>query len=225
MSGVSRPAAPAMRRLATLAALGACLGSCASLESSTAPSSGGSVSITDRISNLFGGGASTASATPAAQGPAPLEDWECPSLDVRSGASTIAVYGPGEQSGSNLRYQATIGQMARECGVIGPNLTMKVGVQGRVVLGPAGGAGQLDVPLRIALVIEGPTPKTLWTKLYRVPVPISGGQGNVPFVHVESDLTIPRPSGTDLETAIVYVGFDQNMVPERPRGRAQPRSR
>ena len=40
----------------------------------------------------------------------------------------------------NLRYQVTIGTTARECRM-GPNNTVsiKVGMQGRVILGPEGG--------------------------------------------------------------------------------------
>ena len=40
-------------------------------------------------------------------------------------------------------------------------MTMKVGVEGRVLLGPAGGPGQVDIPLRMAVVQEGPAPKTV----------------------------------------------------------------
>ena len=58
------------------------------------------------------------------------------------------------------RYQVTIGQTARECAALGGVMTMKVGVQGRVLLGPAGGPGQVDIPLRMAVVQEGTNPKT-----------------------------------------------------------------
>ena len=50
------------------------------------------------------------------------------------------------------------------------NVVIKVGVQGRIILGPAGAPGQLTLPVRIALVKEGLEPKTIWTKLYMVPV-------------------------------------------------------
>ena len=45
------------------------------------------------------------------------------------------------------RYQVSIGQTARECTPAGGVMTMKVGVQGRILLGPAGGPGQVDIPL------------------------------------------------------------------------------
>lgn len=166
-----------------------------------------SSSFTDRLNNFFFG--------PPAQpgrGTAPDEHPECPTVDVRQGASTIPVYGPGEAVATNLRYQATIGQMARECAVLGATMKIKVGVQGRIILGPVGGPGQLQVPVRIALVHEGPEPKTLWTKLTKVPVAIPAGQTNVTFVHVEEDLAIPKPKAADVESYIIYVGFDQAEV-------------
>ncbi len=88
----------------------------------------------------------------------------------------------------NLRYQAGLGQTARECKLNGQTLTMRVGIQGRIILGPAGGAGQIDLPIRLAVVHEGPEPKTITTKLNRVPVTIPEGDSNV-AVHAPSRKT------------------------------------
>jgi hypothetical protein len=146
---------------------------------------------------------------------------ECPGVGVRPGASTLSVTAPGTEAGPmSTRYQATIGQTARECAALGGVMTMKVGVQGRILLGPAGGPGQLDIPLRLAVVREGTEPRTIWTKMYRLPVAIPPGQTAVPFMHVEQDVTFPLPRGDDLEAYIVYVGFDPSgapLKPERPK--------
>src|SRR5476649_1230142 len=93
---------------------------------------------------------------------------DCPGMMVRSGASTWQV--PGGTTSTNLRYQGSLGQLARECAVLGDAMTIKVGVEGRVLVGPKGGAGSVAVPLRIALVQEGPQPKSVWTKFYSVPI-------------------------------------------------------
>jgi len=139
----------------------------------------------------------------------PTADVDCPSMDIRQGASTYAVSAPGaEANATNLRYQVSIARASRECAVLGATLTIKVGMQGRILLGPAGGPGQIDVPIRLALVQEGLQPKTIWTKLYRIPVTVPPGQTNVSFVQIEEDLTIPRPSAADLEAYILYLGFD-----------------
>jgi hypothetical protein len=170
--------------------------------------------IKDRVNNFFFGPPAPAQPGQAARPPDDAPD--CPMIDVRQGASTLPVYGPGDAAATNLRYQATIGQMARECAFGGATLTIKVGVQGRILLGPVGGPGQLDVPLRMALVHEGPEPRTLWTKLQKIRVNIPGGQPNVTFTHVEEGVTVPKPRPAELENYIIYVGFDQADVKTRP---------
>ena len=88
-------------------------------------------------------------------------DIDCPTVEIRPGTSTFAVSTAGaEPSALTMRYQASFGQTARECKLAGNVLTIRVGIEGRVVVGPAGGAGQLEIPIRYAVVQEGPDPKT-----------------------------------------------------------------
>ena len=116
-----------------------------------------------------------------------------------------------------LRYQVSVTQTARECSRVAGELIMRVGVQGRIVLGPAGTSGTLELPLRYAVVEEGPEPKTVYTKLYRVPVSIAEGQLNV-AVHAyrgrRSRCRCRAPAAFD--RYVIYVGFD-------PLGSAQER--
>ena len=202
-----------MRRVTALVVFGLLLSGCTSsglFESSTASSgSSGSSSpgMTDRIARFFSGGGS---AKPQQQpgAPPPPEDIDCPSVTVRQGASTLTISN-GPPTPLSLRYQGTIGDTARECTISGPTVRMKIGIQGRIILGPAGGPGAIDVPLRIAIVQEGPEPKTIVTKGYRVPVNIEPNAGNVPFVYVEDAMTFPLVSRAEIENYVVYVGFDQ----------------
>jgi hypothetical protein len=98
-------------------------------------------------------------------------------------------------------------------------------VQGRVILGPGGTPGEVEVPLRYALIKEGPTPKTIWTKLYRFPVVISEGQNGAPFTHVEEDMVVPKPTNADLDAYVIYIGFDTVAVPPKPAPRQPARKR
>ncbi len=181
--------------------------------SAEAPQSPSQQSFGDRFSQILMG-TSTPGTTAVATTPQPDQPDYCPIVDVRQGASTMSVAGkPPATGGSDngamqIRYQGSLGQTARECSFVGGNLVVKVGVQGRIVLGPEGGAGQLEIPLRYALIQEGPEPKTIWTKLYRFPVAIGEGQASVPFSHVEEDMIVPRPKAADLESYVVYIGFD-----------------
>lgn len=175
-------------------------------------------SITDKLGNwLFGTYSAPAESGNSAN---TVAEVDCPGVTVRQGASTLAITEPGAEAGPmTTRYQVSIAQTARECAPLGSAMTMKVGVEGRVLLGPAGGPGQIDVPLRMAVVQEGPNPKTILSKFYKLAVAIPPGQTSVPFVHVEQDLTFPTPRAADFDSYVVYVGFDPqslNTKPERP---------
>src|SRR5262249_16903417 len=88
-------------------------------------------------------------------------------------------------------------------------LIIKVGVQGRVILGPMGSPGQVEVPLRYAVVREGPQPKTVVTKFKRIAVTVAPGQTHVQFVDIEEGLAFPMPSKSELEVYVVYVGLEE----------------
>ena len=147
-------------------------------------------------------------------------DIECPGVTVRTGASTLMIGGDakGAEPGVlNLRYQGTIIRTARECNVTAGVVTMKVGVEGRVITGPAGGPGTVDVPLRLAVVLEGVTPKPIVSKLVRIPVTIASDNDRVTFSHVESDITFPMPvPAGNIDSYIVYVGFDTFAAQQKP---------
>jgi hypothetical protein len=65
-------------------------------------------------------------------------DIDCPVVTVRTGASAWQIpTGPA----TNVRYQGAIGQLVRECAVLGQTVTMRVGVEGRLLVGPQGGPG------------------------------------------------------------------------------------
>ncbi|MBS7539717.1 hypothetical protein [Ancylobacter lacus] len=131
--------------------------------------------------------------------------YSCPKVEVRGGAAAWQVT---DKADGGLRYQATLGQSARECIFARPNMTMRVGIQGRVLVGAKGGPGSLTVPLRVAVVQEGPSPKPIWTKLYTVPVQIGASETQVDFSLVADDVSFPLPQPGELEDYIVYLGFD-----------------
>jgi hypothetical protein len=157
-------------------------------------------------------------------------DLECPYIEIRQGASTLTINGSGENAAMSLKYQGTFVRAARQCSVAAGQMTMRVGVEGRIILGPAGAPGQLDVPLRIAVVDQSPAGmKPIVTKLIHIPVAIQSATDNPTFAHVEDGLTFPLPSAAVLEHYIVYIGFDplaaqsQDKHPKpKPKRRATP---
>jgi len=201
------------RRIALLAAISLALG-CGLLAS---PAS--SQSITDRFKSLFGGGKSEeapAPGAPPAAGEAP-EDLSCPPVGIRAGASTYQVGAPGKQPvGNDLRFQVTITRTARSCNYNSGEITAKIGIQGRVIAGPAGAPATVDVPIRVAVVQSGVQEKTIATRAYRTSVSMSEG-GSVPFTLVAEDLVYPAPSGAVGDSYIFYVGFDPQALKPEPK--------
>ncbi len=168
--------------------------------------------------NVGGVGDAAASAT----------DVECPSVDVRTGAATLLIGskpGEGEPSALDVRYQGSILRTARECHVNAGTMTMKVGVEGRIITGPAGGPGTIDVPLRLAVVHEGINPKAVLSKLARIPVTIAGTVDRATFTHVDSEISFPLPTPLgDIDSYVVYVGFDPTAAtPEKKKPAAKPK--
>jgi hypothetical protein len=172
-----------------------------------APAAPDSPSLKDKVASFFSGATQKEPQAVANAQP----DVGCPFLDIRQGASTLT-FPPPPPDGSNeamsLKYQGIFVRAARDCAVVNGQMVMRVGVQGRIIVGPAGSAGQIEVPLRIAIVSAPLTaPKTVVTKLIRVPVPIGANDPNVDFTHIEEGLSFPMPASA-ADPYIVYIGFD-----------------
>jgi hypothetical protein len=207
-------ARPGRRRgIAMLAAVGICCGMLASPASAQ--------SITDRFKSLFGGGKSDDAAPSApADGQSETGGLTCPDVKVRAGASTYAVAAPGKQAvGSDVRYQATITRTARDCNLNGGQITARIGIQGRVIVGPAGAPASVEIPLRVAVVQGGVNEKTITTTVVRTTV--SMGEGlSVPFSVVAEDVVYPAVSADINDLYVFYIGFDPQALKPEPKPKA-----
>jgi hypothetical protein len=181
-------------------------------------------SLTDRFKNLFGGKSDEPAQpkpAPAPGQPAADDDIDCPQVTVRAGASTYGVGATGKPAvGNDVRFQATITKMARECARNGGDITVRVGIQGRVIAGPAGAPNSVEVPLRVAVVQGGVGEKVIASKAYRTTVEMSEG-GSVPFTFVAEDLSYPVPSAATADSYIFYVGFDPQALAPEPKARGK----
>jgi hypothetical protein len=201
-------------RIALLVAISFAIG-CGLL---TSPAS--AQSISDRFKSLFGGKSEEAPAEGAPPGPAESQvDLSCPPVSIRAGASTFAVAAPGKQAvGNDLRFQATITRTARDCTLTGGEISARIGIQGRVIAGPAGTPGTIEIPLRVAVVQGGIQERTIATKVYRTSVSIAD-VGNTPFSLVAEDLVYPVPPGATGDSYIFYIGFDPQALKPEPAAR------
>lgn len=191
-----------------------------------APSTGGW--LKGDIANFFSGSSDKGPQTVAG---AASPDAQCPYIQIREGASTLTISAGGDNAAMSLKYQGTFVRAARQCALVAGQMVMKIGVEGRLVLGPQGGPGQVTVPLRIAVVDEKPSgSKTILTKLILIPVAVQSADDNPTFSHVEDNIAFPMPSSSELDNYIVYIGFDplavqaqQRHEKPRPRVRRKPK--
>jgi hypothetical protein len=144
----------------------------------------------------------------------------CPPVSIRAGASTYAVGMPSKPAtGNDLRYQATITRTARDCTLNGGEITARIGIEGRVIAGPAGAPSTVEVPLRVAVVQGGVQEKTIATKVYRTTVSMSEAS-SVPFSLVAEDLVYPVPLGAAGDSYVFYIGFDPQAAKPEAKVRA-----
>ena len=78
----------------------------------------------------------------------------CPPCRSGPAPSRSTIYERNHEDDPNfVRFQASITETARECHTTGTDtLTIKVGIAGRLIAGPKGGAGKFTLPLRVAVI-------------------------------------------------------------------------
>lgn len=182
-------------------------------------SSGTGSSTSSRFSQLFGSNSQEVgtSSSPSSQA-TENSGLTCPSVAIRFGASTLAVGAPGKPaSGNDLRYQGTITRTARDCNLANNQITARIGIQGRVIVGPAGAPPTVDIPMRVAVVQEGAPEKIIFTKAFRTSVAIPPDQLNTEFSVVAEDIVYPAPTAAANDAYVFYIGFDPaGLKPEAP---------
>jgi len=209
--------------IAAALVIGVGMSGCSSSGSSSALGTDAS-SFFDRLG--FGAKPKTSGTTGAEAANPDQQEFDCPNIEIRQGASTLTVAAKdSEANAADLRYQGSIVRTARECPLRDGIVNLRVGVEGRIVLGPLGGPGEITVPLRMAVVHEGPEPKTILTKLYQIPVTIPPNEGRVNFTKIADDMGFPMPKPPGLiDEYVIYVGFDQ-MPPSEPKAKKPPPQR
>ncbi len=121
-----------------------------------------------------------------------LDDIECPPVTIAEGGAALRQQ--GGQDSSSLRNQISIQDVARECGNVTADggYTLKVGVQGRVLIGPSGSPGAYGAGLRIT-VKRGTA--VLANRVVRIAATIRPGEAGADFSHVEPGLVVPAGRG------------------------------
>lgn len=188
-----------MLRLAAIGTIGAALSACTmgGMFGSGAPSA-----TTQQLQNANATPDQIAAASPAL----PAIATECPPIKVRPGAEAVYYYGKGQIGNPrDLQYQAVIDKQSRNCVVSNGLITVKMGVVGRLLLGPAGNQTSVELPLRFA--VERNDSTALYSELYKIPVTVTPPAQAGDFVKVVENIQIPYVTGDDIT---IWVGFDSS---------------
>ena len=125
----------------------------------------------------------------------------CPTVTVLEGGAAL----------QQRTSQIVLGQLARECSERPDgSVVVKIGVQGRVVLGGRVAGGRFDVPVRF--VVSDGAGNVIASRVQRTAVAIPAGEGNALFAVVEEGIVVPASANAR--------GFDIEVgLGEGPRGR------
>ena len=165
------------------------------------PSTTGSVASAQ--STLADSSAPQSEITAMAQNALPAIATECPPIKVRNGAEALFSYANNKVGDPRqLRYQAVIDKQSRNCIVSNGLITVKMGVIGRVLLGPAGSPAEYTVPLRFAVERDD---LAVFSQVYDIPVQMTADEQNKEFVKIVENVAIPYLGG---ENIVIWVGFD-----------------
>src|ERR1700712_578111 len=122
------------------------------------------------LSNIFKYGGTT---VPPSQAPE-LEAAYCPPVGVTEGGAALQAMGGQAGNAASIRTQMSLGRLARECTRRQDgSVSVKVGVEGRVLLGPAGAPGRFDVPLTIVIKYDD---KVVTSRSHRTSVTVAPGE-------------------------------------------------
>jgi hypothetical protein len=166
------------------------------------------------MGSMFGGSTTAsadlqnATATPQAVAQAqtnalPVIATECPPIKVRLGGEAMYYYGNGRVGDPKaLQYQGVIDETSRNCVVSNGQITVNMGVTGRVLLGPAGSQTSINAPIRFAVERDG---QAIFSEKYTLTVPVTPPAQTSEFVKVVENVTIPYLGG---ESITIWVGFD-----------------
>lgn len=166
------------------------------------------------LSNLFKYGGTT---VPPSQ-PKELEAPYCPPVGVSEGGAALQTLAGRTADRPNIRTQITLGRLARECTRREDgSITVKIGVEGRVLLGPAGAPGRFDVPLTIAIKSDE---KVVTSRFRRIATTVAPGEAQGFFSVIEEDITVPAAMTRDYEIEVGLGGSGPKAAKPAPRRKA-----
>ena len=131
----------------------------------------------------------------------------CPRFQVWPRDHHVTIYEPGKAGdGLAVMHRGEITQTARECSLEGTKVTVKYGFSGRVLLGPRGKAGSVNLPVNI--FVTDAKRERIQADKGQIDVAVSLDKPIGYFSAVKT-ISFSIPEGTRPGEFEVFVGFDQ----------------
>jgi hypothetical protein len=133
----------------------------------------------------------------------------CPQVVAWPRDRLLTIYQPGHTGDSlSVVHRGEITKMARECQIYSDRVVVKYGFAGRVLLGPKGAPGTVNLPVNIR--VAGSEQKTLATDKMSIATTIPQGDP-VGYFSMVREIAFPIQIGTRPEDYKVFVAFDHNV--------------
>jgi hypothetical protein len=148
----------------------------------------------------------------------------CPNITLRSGTAYFNTYAKAgkkvkkapdadapedaaadgtQDNSANIIYQAAITDVTRDCSRNAGQLTMNVGVAGKVVPGPKGTPGTITMPIRV-VVVHGS--EVLYSQLHQYKLQITDTSAATQFLFNDPNVVVPEPTDKSYQ---VFAGYDE----------------
>lgn len=147
----------------------------------------------------------------------PPDEVPCPQVDVSEGGAAMSAFGAGRVGQQNaLRNQITLSNFARECRPQPDgSVVVKIGVQGRVLLGPSGAPGAFSSPVHFTVKVGD---RIIATRVQQVSTKVPAGETQGAFTAVQDGLVVPRADASEFE---IEVGLGAGRAKKAPSRRAK----
>jgi hypothetical protein len=133
----------------------------------------------------------------------------CPRFKIWPADRHVTVYEPG-RVGERLamRHRGSITKVARQCQINGPQVSVKYGFAGRVLMGPRGTDGMVELPVNLYLTREDGSK----IRTERIAVEVELRRENpVDYFSVVRTISFEAEPGTAPSSYKLFVAFDREM--------------
>ena len=135
----------------------------------------------------------------------------CPAAGTLIDAATVTEFAGNSTAQSNVRYRAEITRSAFDCSVSGNAVDGTVALIGEVSLGRRGRAGEISLPIFVAVTLRD---KEVVSKRFdTIELTVDRGQTRANFEKVIQDFSFNVGSGRKTADYEILVGF--NLTPEQ----------